>query len=54
MDITAMLVFGRLRFRGVRAPVVDCAYGCEKENQEEKAEIKQSRWQESDYNQEAV
>ena len=30
----------RLRLRGARAPVVDCAYGCEKEKQEEADEIK--------------
>jgi hypothetical protein len=32
----------REQFRGEHAPVVDCAYGCKKENQEEADKVEEN------------
>ena len=41
------------RLRAAHVAVVDCAYGCQKENQEEADEIEENRRQEGDGDEEA-
>lgn len=54
LDVVVVLAIRLGRLRAAHRAVVDCVYGCEKEDEEEACEIEGNRRQESDVDEEAA